>query len=32
LPICRAVADLVDGRLSVPDVIAGVLSRPNRDE
>jgi glycerol-3-phosphate dehydrogenase (NAD(P)+) len=32
LPICRAVADLVDGRLSVPDVIAGVLSRPSRDE
>jgi glycerol-3-phosphate dehydrogenase (NAD(P)+) len=32
LPICHAVAELVSGRLSVRDVIAGVLSRPIRDE
>jgi glycerol-3-phosphate dehydrogenase (NAD(P)+) len=32
LPICRAVADLVSGRLGVPEAIAGVLSRPIRDE
>jgi glycerol-3-phosphate dehydrogenase (NAD(P)+) len=32
LPICRAVAELVSGRLDVPEVIAGVLSRPIRDE
>jgi glycerol-3-phosphate dehydrogenase (NAD(P)+) len=32
LPICRAVADLVCGRLGVAEVIEGVLSRPVRDE
>jgi glycerol-3-phosphate dehydrogenase (NAD(P)+) len=32
LPICRAVAELVSGRLSVSEAIAGVLSRPIRDE
>jgi glycerol-3-phosphate dehydrogenase (NAD(P)+) len=32
VPICKAVADLVSGRISVADSISGVLSRPTRDE
>jgi hypothetical protein len=32
LPICRGVADLVCGRRVVAEVIAGVLSRPTRNE
>jgi len=32
LPICRAVADLVTGRLTLDRAIAALLARPRRDE
>ncbi len=32
LPICRAVADLLDQRLDLPGAITALLSRPRRDE
>lgn len=32
LPICAAVAALLDGRLTMPAAIAALLSRPRRDE
>jgi hypothetical protein len=28
MPICRAVAALVEGQATIDDVIAGLLSRP----
>ncbi len=32
LPICRAVADLLAGRMTLPEAIAALLARPARDE
>jgi glycerol-3-phosphate dehydrogenase (NAD(P)+) len=32
LPICRAVTDLLSERLTLPEVMAGLLNRPRRDE
>lgn len=32
LPICAAVAELLSGRMSLPDLIASLLARPRRDE
>jgi glycerol-3-phosphate dehydrogenase (NAD(P)+) len=32
LPICAAVAELLAGRLGVPQAIAQLLARPRRDE
>jgi glycerol-3-phosphate dehydrogenase (NAD(P)+) len=32
LPICRAVADLLGGRIQLADVVERLLARPRRDE
>lgn len=32
LPVCRAVADLLTGRIDLPGAMAALLARPRRDE
>jgi glycerol-3-phosphate dehydrogenase (NAD(P)+) len=32
LPICQAVADLLEGRVTVVEAMARLLARPRRDE